>query len=66
MQLASLAEGGREGGRETRKGGREMRKEGGEEVNSKLLDTDRNPKFWVIQQNVASLFLVFYRLEELL
>ena len=48
------------------KGGRETRKEGGEEVNRKLLDTDWNPKFWVIQQNVASLFLVFYRLEELL
>ena len=45
-----------------RKGGREMRKEEGE-VYSKLMDTDRNPKFKVIQQNVASLFLV---LEELL
>ena len=72
MQLTSLAEGRREEGREMRKkrimrkGGREMRKEGGEEVNSKLLDTDWNPKFWVIQQNVASLFLVFYILEELL
>ena len=41
----------RKGGRETKKGGREMRKEGGEEVNSRLLDTDWNPKFWVIQQN---------------
>ena len=63
MQLASLAEGRREGGREirkkrimrkggreTKKGGRKMRKEEGEEVNSKLLDTDWNPKFWVIQQ----------------
>ena len=28
-----------------------MRKEEGEEVNSKLLDTDWNPKFWVVQQN---------------
>ena len=56
MQLASLAEGRREGGREMRKG-----KEEGEEVNSKLLDTDGNSKFWVIQQNDGSLFLVFYR-----